>query len=217
MPEKDGHSFNKNVTPRVYRARLDRNRRRLQRARAFVRRLRHSGKRLRRYLERAEKREARKNDGPAKVVSWCLSKRGVTESPPNSNRGPEIDVWTRFTGYNPPVYWCGCFAAYAACKIGGAEIPNPNRLGYHGYIISDARARQNGLVAVPVSEARAGDIVAYSFAHIGVIVGPTTGGQVHTVEGNTSSQDGGSQNNGGMVAERRRPVSDVAVIARPSY
>jgi hypothetical protein len=47
-------------------------------------------------------------------------------------------------------------------------------------------------------------------------VGPTVNGMVHTVEGNTSSSTG-SQNNGGGVYERRRPVSDVAVIARPEY
>jgi len=151
-----------------------------------------------------------------KVVAWAKSKIGVTESPAGSNWGPEIGAWIRFTGYTGPVYWCGCFACYAVVKIGGAKISSPIRLGYDGYIVADALAHDNGLVAVGFSEARPGDIVTYVFPHIG-LVDHVTGDVLHSVEGNTSSGSSGSQSNGGMVAARTRGRSEVRVIARPNY
>lgn len=174
------------------------------------------------WIERAvprlrRKRRRERKVGPLDAVAWCRRQLGTTEHPPGSNWGEPVEDWIRFTGYTGPVPWCGCFAAFAVVKIGGAAIPAVQRLGYHGFIIDDARAGRNGLRAVPVEEARPGDLVAYDFAHIGVIVGRTEAGAVHTIEGNTSPASGGSQNNGGGVYERRRPIGDVAVIARPAY
>lgn len=154
--------------------------------------------------------------GGEKVIEWAKSKVGVTESPAGSNWGPEIGEWIRFTGYTGPVYWCGCFCAFAVVKIGGAKIASPIRLGYDGYIVSDALAHDNGLVAVGFSEAKAGDIVTYTFPHIG-LVDKTVGDTLYSVEGNTSSGTSGSQSNGGGVYARTRSRSEVAVIARPNY
>lgn len=154
--------------------------------------------------------------GGKKALAWAKSKIGVTESPAGSNWGPEIGAWIRFTGYTGPVYWCGCFAAYATVKIGGAKIPSVIRLGYDGYIRSDAASHQNGLVQVGFSEARAGDIVVYTYPHIEV-VDHVSGSTIHTVGGNTSPGNSGSQSNGGGVFSRVRSASEVACIARPDY
>jgi hypothetical protein len=150
------------------------------------------------------------------VLTWAKQQVGVRENPPNSNWGPKIGKWIEFTGYTSPVYWCGCFACFAVVRIGGARIPNRIRLGFDGYIKADAANRDNGLTQVGFSEARAGDIVVYTFPHIGV-VDHVVGDTISTVEGNTSSGPGGSQDNGGGVFQRTRSRGDVACIARPDY
>lgn len=151
-----------------------------------------------------------------KVIAWAKDQVGTTEHPDGSNWGHPVQDWIAFTGYSGPVYWCGCFAAYATVKIGGAKIPSRIRLGYDGYIVADALAHDNGLVAVGFSEARAGDIVVYTFPHIGLI-DKTVGDTAYTIEGNTSSGSSGSQSNGGGVYSRSRSRSEVRVIARPDY
>lgn len=170
---------------------------------------------------RKELHEARADqDGTEQLHKWLVDQLGTTENPAGSNWGHPVQDWTLWMGYgsgvpHPP--WCGIFAGFGACKIGGAEIPTPIRLGYSGYITEDARAHRNGLVAVPVEDARLGDIFAYGTVHVGVCVGPTRNGQVEAIEGNTSPGTEGSQYNGGCVAHKSRPVTFVTTCARPAY
>ena len=151
-----------------------------------------------------------------KVIRWCEAQIGTTESPAGSNWGPKISDWIKFTGYDFPVYWCGCFACFATVKVGGAKVPNRIRLGYTGYIVSDAKGSTNGLEEVSFDNARAGDIVVYTFDHIGVVE-RVSGTTLTAIEGNTSSGSSGSQSNGGGVFRRLRNRSDVLCIARPNY
>lgn len=214
MPRED------NLTTAELRARLEERRKRADGIRKERKRLaerlddvRHA---IRQVRKRIKHRLAHQRGGEV-AAKWCRTKLGVTEHPYGSNWGVPVQDWIKFTGYGGPVPWCGCFACFAVVHEGGAKIPVRVRLGYHGYIDQDARANRNGLHAVSVNDARPGDVVAYDFAHVGVIVGPTRDGMVHAIEGNTSSGISGSQNNGGGVYERRRPVGDVLVIARPDY
>lgn len=175
---------------------------------------------------RGEKRqeEARQHadhaDGGAKrAVEYARKHIGVHENPPDSNGGGLIDTWEQFWGLGH-VFWCGCFAGYCVKHEGGAKVDT--WIPYSGSIDADARAGVRGLHAVPPSEARAGDLVTFEFEggppsdHVGLIVGPSENGMVHTIEGNTSPSDG-SQSNGGCVAEKRRPFSEVVTVARPNY
>ena len=141
---------------------------------------------------------------------------GITEQPYGSNWGPHIEDWIRYTGYTGPVYWCGCLTCYAVVEIGGAKIPARSRLGYDGYINADAAAGQNGLRRVSLDDARAGD-VTWDFHHISTCVGPVSGGCIPSIDGNTSSDDAGSQSNGGGVFRKNRSVSSVVTVARPAY
>jgi len=58
-----------------------------------------------------------------RVLQWCSSKVGTTESPANSNCGPEIDVWQREFGLHGD-FWCGAFAYYPLRKVAGIPVPN---------------------------------------------------------------------------------------------
>jgi hypothetical protein len=159
--------------------------------------------------------EARRK-GARAAVRWARSKIGVHENPLGSNWGHPVQTWITFTGYHIPVFWCGCFVAYAVVHNGHAKVPKPIRLGYHEYINEDARNGRNGFLrAVSVDDARPGDIATFNFRHIGLVVGRTKDGMIHTIDGNTSAADG--NNNGGEVAEHRRPVTMVTCVGRLDY
>lgn len=167
-------------------------------------------------VRRLTRKVRRQRRGGKAAVAWGMRKVGITESPPESNWGPEIGQWIKYTGYSGPVYWCGCFACYAVVKVGKAAVPNRIRLGYTGYIVQDARANVNGLRAVSFADARPGDILVYDFDHIGVFRS-ISGSTVYTVEGNTSPGSSGHQSNGGGVWDRIRSTSDVLCVARPEW
>jgi hypothetical protein len=146
---------------------------------------------------------------------------GVHEEPSGSNWGTKVSEMIKFTGYNEPVFWCGCCAAWIVIHIGGAQVPTPIRFGYAPYITADALSGSNGLTAVSVRNAQPGDIGAlWNGEHVvtvreAVKAGDTT---VKTREGNTSAADG-SQSNGGEVADKERSLSDFdrGIVARPDW
>ncbi len=144
---------------------------------------------------------------------------GVHEEPAGSNWGGVVGKMIRFTGYSGPVFWCGCCACWIVIKLGGAKIKDRIRLGFATYITEDALAGRNGLTAVPIENCRAGDLgCLWVGKHIVTIRGPVRNGMVPTREGNTSAGDG-SQDNGGEVADKERPVGDFdrGIAARPHY
>jgi len=152
-----------------------------------------------------------------KAVQAAQKWVGTTEQPDGSNWGGEVEKFIRYTGYTGPVYWCGCWACWVVCNLGGAKIPSKIRLGYAPYITDDARNNRNGLTAVAYEDARAGDLVTFfGGQHIGVVE-KYENGVLYTIEGNTSSGSSGSQSNGGGVYKRQRSKSDVDQIARPNY
>jgi hypothetical protein len=152
-----------------------------------------------------------------RVLQWCSSKVGMTESPANSNRGPEIDVWQKEFGLRGD-FWCGAFVGYPLRTV--AAIPVPNSVCYTPSIISLAKTRTGGFDSwQPWSERERGDLVLFKFPgvsrdpcdHVGIYAGDD-----HTIEGNTCSGDG-SQNNGGGVYVRKRPANVIVGCARPRY
>lgn len=155
------------------------------------------------------------------AVSKAMKLVGVHEEPAGSNWGGKVEEFIKFTGYNGPVFWCGCFAAWVAIKLGGAQIPSRIRLGYAPYITADALAHQNGLKAVSVRKARPGDLGSlWGGEHVVTVREPVKPGDtmVKTIEGNTSASDG-SQSNGGEVALKERSISDFdhGIVARPDW
>lgn len=178
-----------------------------------------AGRRRRDYRERLRKRYAKSPGEEAIVKSAGLV--GVHEEPPGSNWGGKVEEMIKFTGYSGPVYWCGCCACWIVVHLGGAKIPNRIRLGYAPYITADALAHTNGLRAVPIQQAQAGDLGSlWNGEHVVTIREDVKPGDtmVKTREGNTSAADG-SQSNGGQVADRERPIADFdhGIAARPDW
>lgn len=168
------------------------------------------------YRSRLRKRYA-KLPGELAVAAG-LKLVGVTENPAGSNWGPQVGEFIKYTGYTGPVYWCGCFACWVVCKLGGAKITSRIRMGYAPYITADALAGANGFTAVPIEDARAGDVIClWGGQHIEVVISKPKAGLVKCLGGNTSS--GGQESNGGGVFVNLRSTADAdkGIVARPTW
>jgi hypothetical protein len=155
--------------------------------------------------------------GAKQAVRWARNQIGTIEHPKGSNWGHPVQDWITFTGYGGPVFWCGCFVAFAVVEKGGAQIPQRIRLGLDTNINEDARAGRNGFEReVKPENAKPGDIATFDFRHIALVAGPTRNGMIHTIDGNSSASNG-SNNNGGEVAEHKRSVGQVTCVGRLHY
>ncbi len=164
-----------------------------------------------------KRRYEAQQEGARAAVRWARSKIGIHEKPRLSNWGHPVQDWIKFAGFDFAVKWCGCFVAFAVVKKGGANVPDRKRLALDTAINADIDAGRNGFTrAVSVDNARRGDIATFDFHHIALVAGPTRNGMIHTIDGNTSASDG-TNNNGGEVAEHRRPVSEVTRVGRLHY
>ncbi|MCW0193383.1 MAG: peptidoglycan-binding protein [Rhodococcus sp.] len=123
--------------------------------------------------------------------------------------------------------WCA-YATLLSGYIAGLNSAKLGRAGkynalYVPEIVAMARAGKFGLSVVDWANARDGDLVVFNFDggvddHIGRLDGdPDPGAQfVETVEGNTSSGNTGSQNNGDGVYARIRHKSLITALIRES-
>ena len=133
---------------------------------------------------------------------------GTREQPPGSNRGWLIDKWNREACGLIGVYWCASFI-HGMFKEAGLNLPG-------GASVANIHAWAKS-IGIVVKRPFKADLVLYSwkepFQHIGIIVRVLSiklwkwgGYYIQTIEGNTSSGNVGSQDNGGGVFRRRRVV-----------
>jgi hypothetical protein len=149
------------------------------------------------------------------AIDWFSKWVGTTEQPSNSNQ-------TRFGehyGMNG-VPWCAEFiwdglAHHLEVEhVKSAYCPT----------VADWY-RQKGRGFKNDSRARKGDLVFFDFPdsdpriqHIGIVVeNDPASGTLQTIEGNTSSGTGGSQDNGGGVFKKARPYSQAVYYGRPLF
>lgn len=156
---------------------------------------------------------------PARIASIAESKVGLAESPPGSNKGPEIQEFFDADNYDPNgsapgdsgYPWCAAFV----CRIielameGGEWTfrgpKTPSAWGFEKW--SHAQDRSTWTKKNPASDIKRGDIVVFQFSHIGIATGPPDeSGYVPTVEGNTNSA--GSRE-GIAVMRKRRRLSEI--------
>lgn len=139
-----------------------------------------------------------------------LAKIGVKEQGGN-NRGHWIRTFAKATdlGQSENFPWCAAFVMYCLAQAGFDVKQIKNRASV-GFI--EKWAEVNGLI---VKRPLRGDLVTFRFDddnwpdHIGFVrkvlgLGPIL--TISTVEGNTSSGESGSQDDGGGVYIRRRVV-----------
>jgi hypothetical protein len=130
-----------------------------------------------------------------------------------------VSSWLRDFGMDGEP-WCGAFVGYALRRVAGIQVPNG--AVYTPNIIDCARAKTGGFEGwYPWARRRPGDLVLLKWPgiswepcdHVGIL----DEDGVHTIEGNTSPDSGGSQNDGGGVYRRRRDAAVIVGCARPRY
>ncbi len=145
-----------------------------------------------------------------RLVEILRAEEGVREVPANSNRGVRVQeyqsaTWLDGTGWA----WCAAFLCWGIKKLSEETplpFPRPRTAGawdFERWAREDAAAggvklykpRKSGHPIKP------GDIVVYTFSHVGLAIADEKGGSVRTVEGNTST--GGSREGGGVYVQMR--------------
>jgi hypothetical protein len=128
----------------------------------------------------------------------------VREIPPNSNRGPQVDVYLRRAGVSPGLSWCCAFVYYCFDEASkGIGVPNP-MVRTAGCLDHWSRAPGQGAQRIQAAQAvRNPDLVRSGMVfimdhggglgHTG-LVESVQGGLITTIEGNTNtalSREGG--------------------------
>jgi hypothetical protein len=160
--------------------------------------------------------------GPAAALAFAKRNLGVHETPPGSNWGGKVKDWIELTGYTSPVPWCGCFVN--ACLVAAGV---PNGAGWIGYTPAIIVHAQRGIGGWSWhTDGKPGDLILFDTpggdpaVHVGLALERLGPGHWRDREGNTSSGRSGSQDNGGVVAERERvssPAFRMVGFARPPY
>ena len=144
-----------------------------------------------------------------RALEWATELVGTVEVPKNSNRGVLIDDIQKVFGYKG-VSYCALFAQWCyrrACA--GLNIPFP----FSGTASSQTlyqQALKKNWIKTDFAELKRGDIVIWRkqklwLGHVGIVERTFPDLQsFHTIEGNTSSGDSGSQSNGGGIYRKVR-------------
>lgn len=157
----------------------------------------------------------------SKVIEIARDELGEHENPPGSNRVKYWDAYDKSFQGQP---WCVCFlwwvfqqAGERMAFFGGGKTASCGML-LRWY-------REQGLT-VPIQHARKGDIAIYNFSgtqepqHCGLItdvkMAISTIASLSSIEGNTTIT-GGSEDNGGVVAEKTRYTRNIVGVCRPQY
>ena len=190
-------------------------------------------------LDRAKERQAQLERGPrfyeelaqelgltgsgaGDAIAFARKHIGTKEQPAGSNSGPKITPWCRAAGYMGAVPWCGCWVN--ACVMAGGVPSGAGWIGFTPAIVQRAKAAKGGWSWHTTG--KPGDLALFdtpggpTAVHVGLVEKQLSSSSYQTIEGNTSSGNMGSQDNGGGVFRRTRSTQGMFRIigfARPPY
>tara|TARA_R110002094_G_C4916009_1_gene211265 strand:+ start:1654 stop:2256 length:603 start_codon:yes stop_codon:yes gene_type:complete len=145
------------------------------------------------------------------LVELATGEIGVRELPTNSNRGRRVEefqsaTWLDGTGWA----WCAAFICWL-CREAGVKN-RPQTAGAWDFERWARKSNTPGQLIDPNDEqVRAGDILVYTFSHIGLASANQVGDSVKVIEGNTDSSGG---REGGGVYARSRSTRQIRSIIR---
>ena len=151
----------------------------------------------------------------SKVVDIARAEVGVTEWPPKSNH---VKYWADLAPDLQGSAWCGAFVAWCWQRAG---IDLVRELGNGAYYCPSIVAWARKIGAWRTDKAEPGDLVLYGFGraeaqHVGIAWPDPATSTYRAIEGNTSPDSTGSQDNGGGVHVRYRPRSQILGWVRMS-
>ena len=156
---------------------------------------------------------APKGTVPEKMVSLAREEIGVSEVD-GSNCGPRVDEYKAATWLDAEKGWpwCAAFICWLireAIEGEEASFKRPRTAGAWDFENWAKQESNRGVeLRKPTNEdIKAGDIVVFTFSHIGIAVKDVdSSGYVVTIEGNTN---GAGSREGGSVLEKKRHVSKI--------
>jgi CHAP domain/Putative peptidoglycan binding domain len=152
----------------------------------------------------------------ALVIAGAEEEKGVKESPPNSNRGPEVNAYLKSVGLGPGYAWC-CAFTYWCFDQAAKELNLENRMVRTAGVLAHWNsAPARGAKRIPRHIAVAnpevitpGMIFIMDFGgglgHTG-FVEAISGGMISTIEGNTNAN---KSRIGGGVCRLTRKIGDI--------
>jgi len=134
---------------------------------------------------------------------------GITEGARN-NTGEDIQKYKEATWLAPGAWpWCAAFVCWCMQQalgqhpITGLRRPQTAAAwGFEDWADKEAKA----VLHKPAGTVQKGDIVCFTFSHIGIAIADEAGGSVQTVEGNTNvagERDGGGRTIDGVYRKTR--------------
>lgn len=149
-----------------------------------------------------------------KMIEFAKTFIGIKEYPANSNRTQFGEAY----GFNG-VPWCCINQWYFFDRMGmAAQFYDGKKTASCTTLMNWAKNKHKFYT----SGYQLGDLVFYNFDnkpdadHIGLIT-EVHNGYIMAIEGNTSPDEKGSQNNGGMVCLKKRSNSLILGVYRPDY
>lgn len=137
----------------------------------------------------------------AKLIEVAKAEIGTIEGPKDNET--KYGAFTK-VNFQP---WCGSFVMWCANEA-GVKVPNTVSTPAGAAAFKKAGAWIDADIADP----EPGDIAYFDFpsdgvdriSHVGIVIKDNGDGTVVCIEGNTSSDEKGSQRNGGQVAQKVR-------------
>jgi hypothetical protein len=127
--------------------------------------------------------------GPgAAIVAAASAEVGQAEMPPGSNDSPRIAQYRAATAGAPgPGPWCAYFTSWA-CRQAGVPVGDHGE-GFGSVDALYAWAQRSGRAAPTGSGyvPKPGDLIVFN-QHIGIVENVLPGGQIQTIEGNSSDR-----------------------------
>lgn len=149
------------------------------------------------------------------ISEIALKELGTIESGDNKTK---YGKWYGMDGQP----WCAMFVSwvYAQASLSKSIAASTSK-GFASCDLGLKWFAKKGKL-IPVGQAQEGDIVFFQFDtdaqpdHVGIVKKNNTKlKRLVCIEGNTSPDNKGSQSNGGMVCEKKRPYGTVMAVARP--
>jgi len=152
----------------------------------------------------------------ARAIIDLASKEIGVEEINGSNCGPRVNEYKAATNLPPNEAWpwCAAFVCWLvreAMKVCGlketATFKRPTTAG--AWAFEQWSLKQDGTTQtrrLHHGDIEAGDIVIFTFSHIGIATGPPEMGRIPTIEGNT---DGQGSREGGAVLRKSRRVEQI--------
>jgi hypothetical protein len=147
-----------------------------------------------------------------RLVDLALKEVGVQEIG-NTNCGPRVNEYKSATWLDPLQSWPWC-AAFIDWLVMRAMVDSDRKFTFErprtagAWDLQNWSMKQDGSTDTKLNpqagDIAAGDIVIFTFSHVGLAIGSPVKGIVPTCEGNT---DGNGSRDGGGVWKKERKIS----------